>query len=824
MIPLTFLGSSRPLVKTFSPQGSINYPNIKNFNSYKEEVNTIRELHTTLSAHGRHGQCLLKGELERELKFESRKGLVKKDAPTRLFVLDIDGVEITSYRHGVFYDTAEITRVAENILGLLPEEFQNTSYVVQPSSSFGVKETSVSLHYFFLLNEQVSPARLKNYILSLNVFCPRILEQTKLTASGSALSYRIDPSIIDNSRLIYIAPPIFEGITDPIPSPEDRFILIEKRAAFFPVKSILELDESKVKNKVQKVLRDLRIGAGLSGGAAKTQRMLIGTQVVDVVTTPDTLNMTFYSDNGDFVTYDINGGDSHAYYVHKYNPTIVYNFKGEPNFLFEAADPETYYWHRTKFIQNPENMEGLQSKKLEIAPEPLVFRDFLTDQYHNGLVNPVSGEIISMAAASKTGFKGLKDFMTQHGNVMGETVPVWDYKFDPQSNVGIDYEKRFLNRYQQPEIYSQIGDLQPSTIDQDCPTVVKILKSVVGGDEECYAYLLNWIAFIVQTKKKTNTAWIFQGVQGTGKGQMYARILTPLMGNAYARMMTLENVEEQFNSYLQDNLLLVIDEFRLQDSRSYDKLMNKIKNIITEPFINIRKMHTNAFEIPSYSNVMFFSNMYDVLRIEESDRRFNVAPRQETPLVRQHPGIRFEIETKLDAEIPFFARHMVDYAVDHKKACTAMDNDAKQKMHVLSVNSVQQIADAFRHGALDFFIEHIMHKDPLENSFVMPAQNIVKAIINKYQQGAETKLRSQEAQILYAGITNTRENGIKFGRMMGLHGLEAKQVRLLGVSCKGYTIHWDLPEGIDPVELRAVYCKEMKQFDTRVTPLTKEGY
>lgn len=811
MHTLTFLGGYRTsLMKVISPDNVHPYPNVKNFTSFTETVSSIREMRDCLMQHGRHGQCLLKGDLERPLKNESRKGIAKKDAPSRLFVLDIDGFRAKGYVHGSEHSAASIAAVAESVLGLLPSAFQRASYVVQPSSSYGLKKETVSMHFFFMLDEPVHPTKIKNYLLLLNLTCEKFAEQITLSASGSALSYRIDPSMADNTRLIYLTPPVFNGMDDPIKDKEARFIYVEKQKEYLSAEPFLAAEEAKInllKNKTLKAAREI---AGLPSIIPKAHRITVGQNTVEVISSPGALKMTFYADTGDFVTYDVNGGDSHAYYVFKYNPTVVYNFKGEPNFLFEAADPETYAWHRQTFLQTEAAIEDVTKKNLTVPPEPLVFRDFVTDQYLNGLINPVTGEVISIATANRSGLKGLEDFMAQHGGVLPENIPVWTYEFNPKSNVVVDFPNKFLNRYQPPEIYEKASKIEITELHLNCPTISKLIMSVVGNDPECYFRFLNWLAFIVQYKEKTNTAWIFQGVQGTGKGQLYSRVLTPLLGPAYTRMMTLENVEEQFNGYLQDNLLLVVDEFRLQDSRVYDKLMNKIKNIITEPRINIRKMHTNAFEVPSYSNVLFFSNMHDVIRIEETDRRFNVAPRQETPLLIRHPELANNLIDSLEEELLPFVAHMLRYKVDVSKAKSVLNNDAKKAMHALSVNSVQQIADAFRHGDMEFFIEYVMNRDTLDNQFVLPGQNIIKGILMHYDSGSEDgyKLRSNEANILYAAITGVRENNIKFGRMMGLHGLRTEQFRYLGETGKGYKINWVL-KTMNVVELRAKYCKDM---------------
>ena len=73
--------------------------------------------------------------------------------------------------------------------------------------------------------------------------------------------------------------------------------------------------------------------------------------------------------------------------------------------------------------------------------------------------------------------------------------------------------------------------------------------------------------------------------------------------------------------------LLIVDEFRWE-CRYIGKMADKLKHQITEPNLTIRAMRTNQIELPSFCNFLFLTNRADAVKIEEGDRRYNVAPRQ----------------------------------------------------------------------------------------------------------------------------------------------------------------------------------------------------
>jgi hypothetical protein len=47
--------------------------------------------------------------------------------------------------------------------------------------------------------------------------------------------------------------------------------------------------------------------------------------------------------------------------------------------------------------------------------------------------------------------------------------------------------------------------------------VKSLLMHLCRYDEETYEHLLDWLAAVLQLREPLRTAWIFTGVQGTGK-------------------------------------------------------------------------------------------------------------------------------------------------------------------------------------------------------------------------------------------------------------------------------------------------------------------
>ena len=231
---IVFLKAKKPLSKEISEEGVKPYPLIKNFSSEHYDISVdkkgFNKLYKLLTQQAAAGACLHKGLLKRPLNDEPRAFMCDRTATTELLVIDIDGLP---YKTG----NVGIGTVAEQIVLQLPECFHNVSYIAQASASLGFKKNTVSMHLFFLLDMPVHPKTLKDFIRMVNYDSNFLAEQITLSANGQSLSYILDPSVTDNSKLIYIAPPTFVGVEDPYLN--ERFVKVDRGSPTLEISSSL---------------------------------------------------------------------------------------------------------------------------------------------------------------------------------------------------------------------------------------------------------------------------------------------------------------------------------------------------------------------------------------------------------------------------------------------------------------------------------------------------------------------------------------------------------------------------------------------------------
>ena len=666
---LHFLAAEVPLTKTFAllPNGTIDksaYPHVRNFTSIEMEVNNPDEFHAAITANAQHGHCLLKGQLLRPLQNESRAGSTNSITETQWSCFDIDGLP----------DVASPEDFVHNIL---PPEFHDVDYILQWSASSGIASTHLRCHLFFMHSVEFSPEQAKLWLTDLNLSSELLSNHLSLTASAMALKFPLDRTVMQNDKLIYIAPPILNGdIEDPIPQ---RIQLIRKAKRLCDHDFSLTRNASAIDAAMHDRIDDLRRENGLRRKRPRYRILETGERLL---LNPEIATVTGERRDRDYMRLNLNGGDSWAYYYQISNPKFLYNFKGEP--IVVLADFLPQYWQDIQ--------PRLQEERQGIRP--FAFRQMSTDTLFNGLYDPVNERIVEIAATS--GGRKLNDFFWQF-DIEHEANIDWIYEFQPYNTTLIDFDRKFCNKWQRTD-YQRLN----GTSTRVPPTIDKILQSVLGNDPTCYQHFLNWLAAIWQTRQKLGTAWILHGVQGTGKGVLFHSVLVPLFGERYCVTKQLKDFDDKFNAELETCLLFNIDEVKLSAQTNSSRTLNQLKALITEPVISVRAMRQNATQVKNYTNFILTSNDFDAMAIDEYDRRFNVAPRQE-----QRIQLTIEDIDAIQNELMEFACFLNGFQVNLTQARTVLDNPAKQQMRINSMDSIEQLAYALHTGNLEFFLQFL---------------------------------------------------------------------------------------------------------------------
>jgi hypothetical protein len=749
-----FLQASIPLTKYFKlkDEGGFEtqpYPMVKHFTSHRESFSTIEELLPLLQRHAAQGHCLLKGRLNQPLNEESRAGMTNGAEHTSWLLLDLD------------FSTGDWGSIEQFVDDISPE-FKDVSFIFQHSSSAGIKyPTGFRGHIWILLDKPESPEALKRWLRYVNLNNSRLTDQIRLAANGHALVYPLDTTTCQNDKLIYIAPPVCDGFLDPIA--DQRFRLIKRSRDFAASPVAEDATSHKLTRATNRRVAALREAAGLPEVAATFKSMSAGVQVL---LNPDKATVSDFKIGRGFVYVNLNGGDSWGYYFPKDRPTLLYNFKNEPVVRIKDIAPDFYEQY-------------IKLADIGKTQTAFVFRDWKNDVYYNALYDATANTLEMAKAAS---VQRLQHFMLQHDEIPEDVIEDWTVRFDPTSLKLVDFEERTINSFQ-PTTYI---NNPPEVRTEVPPQIFRAVSSICGHDAEVIKHFLNWLAFIFQTRRKTGTAWIFHGTHGTGKGVLIDKVLRPILGDAYVTQFTATNFEDMFNALIEKSIILNIDEFTIDSARSSGVVMNRMKNLITEPRIAIRAMRTDTITVDNFTNLIITTNHPDPVHLSPNDRRFNVAPAQEIPLKYTEAEIEL-----LKAEVPLFAGYLQGYDVSEEDARTILITEARGNMIEAATTSVDKLLTSCRAGDLDFFMEFLSASMPLSDTiFYTEYEKMILSWCKSSLSGDPYFLTMNDMRTAYAYIIGSPTPPGKFRRMLEIHRIVLGPGSQNGVPTNGLYVNW----------------------------------
>lgn len=758
---VTFLEAKVPLTKTFrrAEDGSIDkdgHPKIVPYLSHHYELShsDLGELYEKLCFHASKGHCWQKGNATEKLDWAGRAGKTDPNEPSRVLLLDLDGVKD-------FVDAPSFLRSLE--LG-------EPDYVIQYSSSMGVlKDKGLSAHIFVLLDREHTPGEMKDWLRHKNFAVPSLLSGIRLSKNGNALRWTLDVTTCQSDKLIYIAPPICEGdVTDDFKG--ERIQLVRQKTKVAKLAQIGYSPESN-SQRTQAKMDELRVLAGLKEKPWDKTREERGESYMP---NPGVATMSGKRDRGDYVSLNLNGGDSWGYWHPKQDPYFLYNFKGEPVFRLKDILPD--YWASLRRAHQREvGQSGI---------EYLAFRDIKRSRYYNGTYDRAK-DVLELFEADSEG--QLFSYLEEHGQPLPKVIPTWKVEYDPHNPRRVDSVAKWLNLYQ-PSEYERRWAVEPRKVEEVPALVKKFMHHALGGSDECYEHFLNWCAYVVQSKRMAKTAWLLHGVEGTGKGFIFDQLLRPALGSN-AMVTNLENFEGQFNGFLENKILVLVDEAQMSAHATAKVLEGKFRQIITEPFAPIRHMRRMMYEAPSYVSVLIFSNKGGAVNVQDSDRRYNIAPYQDKPL-SPAPG---EYDAAAAQSWDFYC-YLRTRTADQYRAEHALVNEAKSQVAAATRTSVDEVAKEWLAGNYEYFSGNV--RDTADG-LTRPEQDIAtayKEIVGKMR--AWKYIHRDELCVVFQYLVGqgVPSSPAKFTKYLSFHRLAVEPgCRREGrdAAFRGVKTHWE---------------------------------
>ena len=145
-----------------------------------------------------------------------------------------------------------------------------------------------------------------------------------------------------------------------------------------------------------------------------------------------------------------------------------------------------------------------------------------------------------------------------------------------------------------------------------------IRKVIASGNEEWFAYIMNWLAYAVQhpTEHCEIMLLLLSENHGTGKGFL-GRALCKLFGSHGMQVSKSKLVTGQFNAHLQMVGLLFVDEASLKNSDE----TGAFNTLISEPTLTVEPKGIDAYTMPNVTKVIAASNQKQAVIASGDERR-----------------------------------------------------------------------------------------------------------------------------------------------------------------------------------------------------------
>ena len=757
-----FLGGNVPLTKTISPQGIDSYPSVYRFNSETENITTSRELHAAIVKHAERGHCMLKGNIKRPLVNEPRRESTSTDEVTSFICLDFDQHEAPSVQ--ALLDTMGLSDV---------------SYVVQYSAKHGLPDYTgtINAHVFMLLSEPLPAPILKAWLMNINL--TYFSQQITLAKLKTVLHWPLDITTCQNDKLIFIAPPTFVEVEDPL---YRRISHVAKKHDVIDISRLPQQHISTLRAKADVILNQLRTLEGLPKRRATTS--MVGS--IEVINKPDQGVVTGIKQTGEFIRLNLNGGDSWAYWHPVDNFELIHDFKSD-------------CWFRTKELV-PGYYADCQRAKADLNATPtndgdliLAFRDKSTAEYWNGLWNPSKGLLDIHKARNET---QLEHWMLSHGRTLGSFIPIWDIEYNPRVSWTLLEDEHRINSF----IATSYMKLKPA--ETVFPTILGIIKHMLGyrgtHDDALLDTFLNWVACIFQRQHKPTTAWVVHGTEGTGKGYFVKSILTPILGETNVQTALVHNLEDTFNAWIEKKLFIFIDEIDTDDFKEEGRVTSRLRNYITESMLPSRGMRTLMRNVPNYASFLFSSNKKHPVHIPLQDRRYNVANFQPNKLPRPDDMQVYE-------ELEAFAQFLLNYKADFVRADTIIKTEARTLIQQMGVTSLQETCNAILEGDYQFLWnarpdEQLLVRSPVINqhtqnsqAYLLLLKDIATECIRDPVIQQQYPLTRDEMQIiLQYNVGNMPVTPNKFTSLLRHNGIMTRSIYKNGETYWGIHVDWKI--------------------------------
>jgi len=467
-----------------------------------------------------------------------------------------------------------------------------------------------------------------------------------------------------------------------------------------------------------------------------------------------------------------------------HNAVIKINDKTNLPFIFCSSCKSRGLGAGGNGVYNIHNDDGYNIKSIE--DNTIVFIDTLTSKYMGGCFEPGMDDFIVRPLIT---IDHVKQFCHYHKLPIPEIFPRARHELVFSSDEIFDYKKGFVNKYIATEL---LKNPVPKNHNASIPEYIDmVIEHVLGNDKEIRSQFINDLAWFIQNRKKLITTYLFQGVEGTGKGFLFSNVLRPILGSMYCSQADQDAFGNRFNSFLQDNVLVLVNEVSGNFSKSENGnlcTIEKMKIAITDEYIQIEGKNKDRINGRNNCSFLFATNRPHGVTLSDSDRRFNVAPWQTQKLhdTKWWPGYN-ELKKLVSNELQKFVWYLKQFSVDAAKIGHVIENEPKKLLQIMSQSNADQFFKAAKKGDVSWLKDHLIENDEYHKK---ESWFEIDILLNGLKNRKSISVK--ELCLLYNAIARKRLSVIAFGKLAAEYLGKNKTIRKGDDRFRGWKIKWKL--------------------------------
>lgn len=349
---------------------------------------------------------------------------------------------------------------------------------------------------------------------------------------------------------------------------------------------------------------------------------------------------------------------------------IIFRLKNE-----KKENEFLYYIKKTKKYYNVSSGRLKQLIELELRDNNIDLKEFIIKEYNLDIEQ------------NKNLGKEIENIFNSWINK--EVILVDNVNFKPIKEIVFEENgSKYFNIYSGP---NNIGNEKYNIISNSTEkfkSITKVILHLVNYDSKAYDYFLMWLAHIIRyPNDKISTAIIFQGTQGTGKGQFFKFVLKPIFEDTIRTINLNDLQKSSSNEWIFGKLLIFAEEIMNNDNKQ--EIPQVIKTYIGNDEISVQRMHKTGIDMKNYTNWILCSNKPNPIQLEDWDRRYNVF-KQLKPISQD---IINEFRENANEELNHFISFLYSLKLDKELLLRPIETEARNDLIDLNKDTIETFID-----------------------------------------------------------------------------------------------------------------------------------